>query len=220
MKNLIFFYCFFFSCLFAQVSTFSDQKADWSCSGDTKNPQVIDFLQKNWKEGSELSLQKKAENQGLSVEFLWKVGTDQIQSALDSSSSFLTGQKPDVVEVVFYINGRGEIILYSQGKICGKVRCWTSTKRVGEFRQLTAGEYKVTRYNSKGYSKTFDSPMPNQVLLSGEAATRGISIHTGDISGEKTGINEYHGCIRVGKLVGQQFGQLLLVGTTVKVVWR
>ncbi len=224
IQNLLIAILLFFmalvACSFGQT-TFSGAKADWGWSSTTINDQVISFLEKNYKEGDQFSLQNKAKNAGLDCEFLWKVTPDQVEKALSSGSSFMTGDKMDSMTMVFYPNGKGEITLYSQGKICGRVQAWTASKRQGEYRQLSAGEYKITGLQVKGWSNTFKTAMPYKVSLSGEAASRGIFIHQGDISGEKPGINEYHGCIRVSRLTGQQFMRLLSIGhTTVKVVWK
>ena len=203
-------------------TTFSGMKADWNASGTTKNPHIVRFLEKNWTGSNQLELQSLADQVGLSCEFLWKVSPDQVEKTILSKSSFLTGEKADSVEVVFYPDGQTYFTLYSQGKISGHIRGWTSSKRGKgvEYSQLSAGDYKVTGFNPHGYSETFNSPMPNQILLSDEADERKISIHTGDISGEKLGINEYHGCIRVGELSGKQLMRLLSKGTTVKVIWK
>lgn len=207
------------SCFSQQVTTFSGAKVDWSSSYTTKNKQVSTFLSSNWNGKNQLELQKIADQQGLDCEFLWKVDPSVTNKVLSSGSSFLTGQKPDSVEMVFFGNGKVQITLYLQGKVCGSIRAWTSTKREGEYRQLSAGEYKVTGFNKNGYSKTFDSPMPNQILLSGEAAERYISLHTGDTSGEKKD-NIYHGCIRMGETPGKHLFSLLSKGVQVKVVWK
>jgi lipoprotein-anchoring transpeptidase ErfK/SrfK len=223
MKNIFTASLLFFLALVMYSSgqtTFSGSKADWGWSSTTTNEQVIDFLKSNWKEGNQLSLQNKAKNAGLDCEFLWKVTPDQVEKALASGSSFMTGEKADSLTLMFYSNGKGEITLYSQGKICGWVQAWTATKRQGEYCQLSAGDYKVTGLQVKGWSNTFKTPMPYKVSLSGEAASRGIFIHQGDLSGEKPGINEYHGCIRISRLTGQRFMKILSVGTTVKVVWK
>lgn len=204
---------------FSQVNTFGGARAEWSTSYNTKNKQVITFLEQNWTGKNQLKLQDLVDQQGLDCEFLWKVDPSQVQKALSSNSSFFTGQKPDLVELVFYSNGKVQINLYLQGKSCGCVRAWTSSKREGEYRQLSAGDYTVTGFNKNGYSKTFDSPMPNQILLSGEATKRSISIHTGDISGEKEG-NTYHGCIRMGEVSGKNLFSLLSKGVSVKVIWK
>jgi hypothetical protein len=228
----LFFLLAFAVCCFGQT-TFSGQKVDWGWSGTTTNDEVVAFLEKNWKEGEQLSLQSKAEKAGLNCEFLWKVTPDQVQKALGSGSSFITGEKVDSMTLVFYPDGKGEITLYSQGKISGFVKAHTSSKRNVEFGQLSAGNYTVNLISqkrkayelsqkaSKAAGKAVNIYMPYCVGLSGEATTRGIFIHQGDLSGEKPGVNEYHGCIRVSKLVGQQFMKLLLANqTTVNVVWK
>lgn len=224
MKNTIIvliFLAFFTINTFAGVIGIKGNRADWGVSHTTTNAQVVAFLQQNWKEGNQLSLQSKIDKQGLDCEFLWKVTSDLVDEAVKSNSSFLTGEKADSITMVFEASGKTKITLYSQGKLVGRVRAWTSSKRTGkEFYQLAAGEYRVTDKDPNGTSKNGKTKMPNKVVLDGSALQRGISIHTGDISGQKPGINEYHGCIRVSDMVGQQFMKIIPEGTIVKVVWK
>lgn len=224
MKNIItvfIFLAFFTINGLAGITGIKGNRADWGVSHTTTNEQVVTFLQQNWKEGNQLELQSKIDKQGLDCEFLWKITPDMVEKAIKSNSSFLTGEKAESVTVVFEPSGKTEITLYSQGKLVGRVRACTSSKRTGkEFYQLAAGDYKVVDKDPNGWSTLFKCKMPNMLVLNGSAATRGIRMHTGDISGEKLGINEYHGCIRYSEVVGDQFMDLIPIGTLVKVVWN
>jgi hypothetical protein len=144
-----------------------------------------------------------------------------VEKAMKSNSSFLTGEKVESVTVVFEPSGKTEITLYSQGKLVGRVRAWTSSTRSGnEFYQLAAGDYKVVGKDPNGTSRSGKTKMPNKIVLDGIALKRAISFHNGDTSGPKPGINYYHGCIRYTEVVGDQFMDLIPIGTLVKVVWN
>ncbi len=206
---------------FADVIGIKGNRADWGVSHTTNNKQIVTFLNQNWKEGNQLELQSKIDQQRLDCEFLWKITPDLVEKSMKSNSSFLTGEKVESVTMTFEASGKTEIILYSHGKTVGRVRAWTSSKRTGkEYSQLAAGEYKVIDNNPKGTSRDGKTKMPNKIIIDGSALSRGISIHTGDISGEKLGINEYHGCIRVSEMTGQQLIHLIPNGTSIKVVWN
>ena len=207
--------------IFAGVFGIKGNRANWGVSHTTTNQQVIEFLEKNWREDNQLDLQSKIDQQGLDCEFLWKITPDLVDRAMNSNSSFLTGEKAESITMVFEISGKTKITLYSQGKIVGCVRAWTSSKRTGkQYYQLAAGEYTVVDKNPNGWSNAFKCKMPNMLTMNRSAATRGITMHTGDISGGKPGINEYHGCIRFSEMVGQQFMKIVSKGTTVKVIWN
>lgn len=224
MKNIItvfIFLAFFTINSFAGVIGIKGNRADWGVSHTTTNEQVVAFLQQNWKEGNQLDLQSKVDQQGLDCEFLWKVTPDQVEKAMKSNSSFLTGEKAESITVFFEPSGKTEITLYSQGKLVGRVRAWTSSTRSGkEFYQLAAGEYKVIDKDPNGTSRSGKTKMPNKIVLDGIALQRGTSFHTGDTSGPKPGINNYHGCIRYSEVVGNEFMDLIPIGTLVKVVWN
>lgn len=212
-------------CLISAVSgqtAFNGHDVAWGWSGNTYSKQaVIDVLDRNGPDADKFSLQEQVDRV-TQAEFLWRVTADQVQVADKTASSYIVGgiQVAEMV-ITFEPSGKGEIRLYSQGNLVGRVRCWTSSKRTGaKYTQLAEGDYKVTGTNPKGWSNEFNCKMPNQVHISGSAATRGVKLHTGNIEGPIPGVNEYHGCIRVSELVGIQFMKILHVGTAIKVVWN
>jgi hypothetical protein len=193
----------------------------WSGAGGYSKQTVVDILTKNGPNADKLSLQAQVDAV-TQAEFLWKITADQVAQADKTASSYIVGgiQASSLI-ITFEPNGKGEIRLYSQADLVGRVRCWTSSKRTGvKYTQLAEGNYTVTGTNRNGWSNEFKCKMPNQIEMDGSARTRGIKIHTGDISGEKPGINEYHGCIRVSEPVGREFMKVVQFGTTIKVVWN
>ena len=207
--------------VFGQIA-FNGRTVEWGWSGNGYSKDaVISILEKNGPNVDKFTLQAQVD-QVTQAEFLWKIIMDQVSQADKTVSSYIVGstQVSNLV-ITFEPSGKGEIRLYSQGNLVGRVRCWTSSKRIGvKYTQLAQGEYKVTNTNRNGRSEEFNCPMLNMIEMNGSAATRGIKIHTGDISGEKPGINEYHGCIRVSDPVGRQFMKIIQNGTPIKVVWN
>jgi hypothetical protein len=158
----------------------------WSGAGGYSKEAVIGILEKNGPDADKFSLQAQVD-QVTQAEFLWKITADQVQRADKTASSYMVGdiQVSNMV-IMFEPTGKGEIRLYSQAGLVGRVRCWTSSKRTGvKYTQLAQGEYKVTGTNRDGWSNEFKCKIPNQISIGGSAETRGIKIHTGDISGEK-----------------------------------
>lgn len=209
------------SSLMAQTA-FNGHAVQWGWSGtEYSKAAVIAVLDQTGPDADKFSLQGQVD-QVTQVEFLWKITADQVVLVDKTASSYIVGgTKISSLLITFEADGRGEITLYSQGDLVGRVRCWTSSKRSGvKYVQLAEGSYKVIGTNPNGWSDEFNCKMPNEIKLNGSAKTRGIKIHTGDISGEKLGINEYHGCIRVSEPVGEQFMKIIPVGTPIKVVWK
>lgn len=207
--------------MFGQTA-FNGRAVEWGWSGTNYSKDaVIGILEKNGPDADRFNLQAQVD-QVTQAELLWKITADQVQKADKTTSSYIVGgvQVSNLV-ITLEPSGKGEIRLYSQGNLVGRVRCWTSSKRVGvKYIQLAEGSYKVTRTNRNGWSNEFGCKMPNQIKMNGSAKIRGITIHTGDISGEKPGINEYHGCIRVSEPVGREFMKIVKAGVTIKVVWN
>lgn len=207
--------------MFGQTA-FNGRAVEWGWSGTNYSKDaVVGILEKNGPDADKFSLQAQVD-QVTQAEILWNITVDQVLQADKTASSYIVGATQiSSLVITFEPNGKGEIRLYSQGNLVGRVRCWTSSKRIGvKYTQLEQGEYKVTKTNRNGRSEEFNCPMPNMVEMDGSAKTRGIKIHTGDISGEKPGINEYHGCIRVSDPVGRQFMKIIQNGTLIKVVWN
>lgn len=212
----------FVSNIFAQTA-FNGHAVEWGWSGagGYSKDAVTGILVKNGPNADKFSLQGQVD-QVTQAELLWKITADQVQKVDKTASSYIVGGiKVSNLVITLEPSGKGEILLYSQGNLVGRVRCWTSSKRVGvKYTQLAEGAYTVTGTNRNGWSNEFKCKMSNQIQMNGSAKTRGITIHTGDISGEKPGINEYHGCIRVSDPVGREFIKIIQNGTTIKVVWN
>ncbi len=208
--------------VFGQIA-FNGRSVEWGWSGADgySKDTVIGILEKNGPEADKFALQGQVD-QVTQAEFLWKITINQVAQADKTASSYIVGDiKVSNLLIAFEPSGKGKIHLYSQGNLVGRVRCWTSSKRTGtKYTQLAQGEYKVTGTNPNGWSNEFKCKMPNQISINGSGKTRGIKIHTGDISGEKPGINEYHGCIRVSEPVGREFMKIIQNETPIKVVWN
>jgi hypothetical protein len=219
MKTILFFLSLL-SPVVAQTA-FNGRAVEWGWSGKSYSKQdVTDILDQTGEDFDKFALQAMVDKV-TQAEFLWKVTADQVSKADNTASSYIVvGTQVSDMVITFDPTGRGEILLYSQGKLSGRVRCWTSSKRTGDkYYQLAEGEYKVLHKNSNGWSHEFECKMPYMIDLDGSAKRRGVKIHVGDIAGPIEGENFYHGCIRVSEPVGKQFMKIIPDGTRIKVIW-
>lgn len=222
MKKIIILFVLLTSMSFAQT-TFNGRSVQWGWSGeDYSKEAVIAILEENGPDVDKFTLQAKVDKV-TNAEFLWKINQNQVAKADKTASSYIVGGvKVSSVLITLESDGKGEIRLYSKDDtLVGRVRCRTTSKRIGvKYTQLAPGDYKVIEIDPDGWSNELKCKMPNEISLDGVAKTRGVKIHSGNISPKKPKINVFHGCIRVSEPVGQQFMEIISIGTFVKVIWN
>lgn len=213
MKTIVFFLLSAFS-TFAQVSTFNGHKTNWGWSSKAYSKdavvKILDTV--NLDTVDRLSIQKRVDAV-TEAEFLWKISPDLVREAEVSGSSYIVaGAKVSNLEITLQPGGKGEIRLYSQGALVGRVRCHSAATLQGKNSQPNAGNFTVTDKEEMHISKEFKgAKMPFALCVD---PVRGIWIHCGDIS-EVSGVSG--GCVRVSKPVGRQLFDLIARGIPGKV---
>lgn len=207
MKKIITIIAFLTSFVSAQTFSGDAVEGGWHSPGFSMD-KVSGILTQNWGKIDNLSLQDKVDKEGVLAELLWKTTADKAEK---TNSSFMSGEKPDRLEIVLEKDGSGKIFLYKDQILIGRVRCKTNSKTEGEYRQPGAGEYKV--FDKKKVRVSTDpkfegAKLPNALLID---HSRGIWIHQGDITGQSGG------CVRVSEPVARQLYRLVDIGTTVVV---